>query len=455
MINIKKKVKFSSASKIAFGFLFVILVGAFLLCLPISSNSGTWFPFIDSLFTSTSAVCVTGLIVVDTAVHFSLFGQIVILFLIQIGGLGFITLTSLMLLIFGKKISYKNRLNIQESLNQETNQGIVKFIKKVIILVLIIEACGVLLLLPSMISSYGFWKGLYFSIFLSVSAFCNAGFDVLGTQATQFQNLAPFAQNVLVLLPIMFLIVIGGIGYVVLFDIGNKFKKDKKKLSIHSKIVLLTTFILIFGGAFLFAIFEWNNPNTIGNMSFFEKIINSLFQSITPRTAGFSTFDQAGLTPQSRIITNLLMFIGGSPTSTAGGIKTITFVVLILSIFKTSNSRGDIVYFNKQISNKTISKAFKIFGVAFILICLSVFLITIIEPTFSTSAIIFEVISAISTVGISLGITPLLSTFSKILIIMLMFIGRLGVITLSIVISNKTQKINEDIEYPDSKIIVG
>lgn len=455
MINIKKRIKFNPATKIALGFLSIILIGAFLLCLPISSNSGTWMSFIDALFTSTSAVCVTGLIVVDTAVYFSLFGQIVIMLLIQIGGLGFITLTSLMFLIIGKKISYKNRITIQESLNQDSNQGIVKLVKNIIIMVLIIEACGFICLAPSMIVNLGWGKGLFSALFLSISAFCNAGFDVLGTESTMFQNLAPFSQNVLVLLPIMLLIVIGGIGYLVLFDIGNKFKKDKKKMSFHSKIVLFTTLILIFGGAILFAIFEWNNPNTIGNMGFGDKIVNAFFQSITPRTAGFSTFDQAALTPQSRIVTNLFMFIGGSPASTAGGIKTTTFVILILSLFRFSNDKGDVVCGKKQVSHKIIQKSFKIFGIAILVICSSVLLLCVVEPTISTSAVIFEVVSAISTVGISLGITPTLSAISKMILIFLMYIGRLGVFTLSLAISSRTQKTNEEIEYPDSKIIVG
>ena len=453
---IKKRIKFNPASKIALGFLCIILIGTFLLCLPISSNQGTWMPFIDALFTSTSSVCVTGLIVVDTAVYFSLFGQIVIMLLIQIGGIGFITLTSLMFLIIGKKISYKNRITIQESLNQDSNQGVVKLVKNIIIMVLIIEACGFVCLAPTLIVNLGWAKGLFSALFLSISAFCNAGFDVLGTESTMFQNLAPFSQNVLVLLPIMMLIVIGGIGYLVIFDIGNRFKKDKKKLSFHSKIVLITTAVLIFSGAILFAIFEWNNPNTIGEMSFFDKIVNSFFQSITPRTAGFSTFDQASLTPQSRIATNLLMFIGGSPASTAGGIKTTTFVILILCIFKNTNSKGDLVYFNKQISNNIIQKCFKIFTIAILLICSSVFFCCIIEPAnISTSAVIFEVISAISTVGISLGITPMLSPLSKMLLILLMYIGRLGVFTITVAISNKNKPTNDEIEYPDSKIMVG
>ena len=456
MIKTKRKINFNVASQIALGFLGVILIGSFLLCLPISSKDGTWLNFIDSLFTSTSAVCVTGLIVVDTAVHFSLFGQIVIMLLIQIGGLGFITLTSLIFVLIGKKISYQNRVALKESLNQETTQGIVRLLKNIIILVFSIEFVGFLLLAPSMISLYGWGNGIFRALFFAVSAFCNAGFDVIGTTETQFQSLTPLAQNAFVLLPIMALIVIGGIGYIVLLEIGGKFKKDKKKLSIHSKLVISITLTLIFGGAVLFAILEWNNPNTIGNMNFIDKIINSFFQSITPRTAGFATFDQSKLTPASQVITDLLMFIGGSPASTAGGIKTTTLFILLVAIFKNSNSKGDYIVAKKRVSFKVIQKCLKVAFLALLLIISSSIIICIAEGNAITfDVIIYELISAISTVGLTLGITPTLGWFSKFILALLMFIGRVGALTLTVALSSKTKNINEDIEYPDSKIIVG
>lgn len=411
-------------------------------------------PFIDSLLTCTSSVCVTGLIVVDTAVYFSLFGQIVILILIQIGGLGFITLTALVFLIMGKKITYERRVTIQESLNQDKVQGVVKLVKNIIQLVFIVEFIGFLCLAPSMISIYGWGDGLFKALFLSISAFCNAGFDILGTSTTQFASLAPFAQSALILLPIMFLIVIGGIGFIVIFDIGKRFKGQK--LSLHTKVVLSVTAILIFGSALLFGILEWNNPNTIGNMSFGNKIVNILFQSITPRTAGFTTFDQAGMTQASLFLTNALMFIGGSPASTAGGIKTTTLVVLLIAIFKSENANGNIAFFKKKVSTKMVKKSLRVIVLALILVIMSTFMLCAFEGgNVTISQALYESISAISTVGLSLGITPILSAGSKIVLVFLMFVGRVGAMTLTLALANRKHNINDDIEYPDSKILIG
>ncbi len=451
----KRKIRINPAGQIVLGFLAVILIGTFLLCLPISSQDGKWFSFVDSLFTSTSAVCVTGLITVDTAVHFTIFGQVVIMILIQIGGLGFITLTSLIFLIIGKKITYQNRITIQESLNQDKNQGIVKMVKNIVILVFCIEFVGFLCLLPSMVNLFGWGKGTFSALFLSVSAFCNAGFDILGTETTAFASLAPFAQNSLILLPIMLLIVIGGIGFVVLFDIGDKFKQ-KKKMSFHSKIVIFVTLILIFGGAVMFAILEWNNPNTIGNMSVWDKLVNSFFQSITPRTAGFASFDQSKLTPESLILTDILMFIGGSPASTAGGIKTTTMFILFVAMFKSSTSKGDYVFCKRQIAGKLVQKALKVFCLSFLLIIVSTACICLVEGNnISAGSILYEVISAISTVGLTMGITPSLNVISKLILTFLMFVGRVGAVTLTVAFASKVKSANDEIEYPDSKIIVG
>ena len=454
----KKKFALNAPAKIVLSFLAIILLGTFLLCTPVASKTGEWWAFTDSLFTSTSAVCVTGLIVVDTAVHFSLFGQIVIMLLIQIGGLGFISISAMLILAAGKKLSYKNRLVLQESLNKDSSQGLVILLKKIAIMVFSIEAVGFVLLLPSMIMAYGF-GGIYKALFISISAFCNAGFDVLGTTGTEFQNMAPFAQNVFVLLPLMFLIVLGGIGYTVILESVGKFKKGKKKpFSFHVKVVLIMTTVLIFVGAALFALFEWNNPSTIGNMSVFDKIINSFFQSITPRTAGFSTFDQANLTPSSRVVTDILMFIGGSPMSIAGGVKTTTIFVLLVAAFRPSSENGDVIINRKRITNRTIQKALRIVFLAIILFATATISICLIEkgnPMASSSAVIFEVLSALNTVGISLGLTPVLTLWSKIILILLMFIGRVGALTLLFAIHSKSPDAYGNIEYPDSKINVG
>lgn len=448
------KKKLSPAGTIILGFLCVIILGTFFLCLPISWASGQWGSFVDSLFTSTSAVCVTGLTIADTAVAFSTFGQVVIMLLIQIGGLGFVTLTSLIFLLIGKKISYKNRITIQESLNQEHAQGVVKLVKKIIISVFVIEFVGFVMLAPTMISKYGFGDGVFKALFLSISSFCNAGFDNLGVVGLEFSNLAVFSQNVLVLLPVMLLIVVGGIGFVVLFDVGAKFGKQKTKMSFHSKLVLYITLVLVFGGAILFAIMEWNNPQTIGNMGFFDKIVNSFFMSISPRTAGFSTFSMASLMPASKVLTDILMVIGASPASTGGGLKTTTIFVLLLFALKRQNSKGDITFRKKQITNKIIQKCIKVVVLYLFAMIFSVFVICLAEGgNVSFESVIFEVISALSTVGLSLGITPYLGIASKLVLIVAMFVGRVGALTLTVALGGK--QINEDIEYPDAKIIVG
>lgn len=454
MQNVMRKKRLNPAIQIIISFAVVILIGAVLLCLPIASKTGTWQNFLDSLFTSTSSVCVTGLVVVDTAVYYSVFGQIVIMLLIQIGGLGFITLTSLLFMMIGKKFSYKDRLTLQESLNKNESQGVVKLIKKILILVFAVEFFGFLCLAPSMISKFGFGGGCFRALFLSISAFCNAGFDIIGTSSMQFSSLAPFAQSALVLLPIMFLVIVGGLGYIVIFDIcGKVFKKSK--ISFHSKLVIGITLVLIFVPAILFLILEWNNPATIGDMGVWDKIINSLFQSISPRTAGFATYDLGALTPASKVLVDFLMFVGGSPMSTAGGIKTTTLFILIVSIFKQSNSKGEVVIFKKQVKNKVIRKCIRVVVLYTSLLIVGTFLIAIFEPHIPVDSILFEVLSALSTVGLTIGITPIISPIPKIILMLCMFIGRVGILTITIAIAGRKRNINDEIEYPNSKVIVG
>lgn len=455
-LNFKSKFfKLTPAKTILLGFLVLILIGTFLLCLPISNVNNQWFSFVDALFTSTSAVCVTGLAVADVAMEFTLFGQIIVLLLIQIGGLGFVTITSLIFMILRKKINYSARLTIQESFNKENAQGVVKMVKCIILVTFGIEFVGFLFLLPCMVEfAGGFWSGAFKALFLSVSAFCNAGFDPLGNSTAEFSNMIHFVNNPFILIPVMLLIVIGGIGFIVLFDIFGK-RKESKKLSVHTKIVLSVTSALIFIGALLFGIFEWNNAATIGNLSTGSKIMNCLFQSITPRTAGFCTFDQAGLTQAGVILTDFLMIIGGSPTSIAGGIKTTTLFILILMLIKPISKDGSMTLKRKAISNKIIMKSIKLLLAFIALISTSTLILYFSERNaFSLSDIVFECISALSTVGLSRGLTPLLNTFSKLTITLLMFVGRIGLLSIPLAFKYKNN-INDDIEYPDSKIVVG
>ncbi|MBQ3048127.1 MAG: Trk family potassium uptake protein [Clostridia bacterium] len=447
-----KKKRLKPSIQIIIGFLLVILTGSFLLSLPISNKSGQWLNFTDSFFTSTSAVCVTGLTVFDISLSLTLFGQIVLLILIQIGGLGLITLTALVFLMLGKKITFESRLTLKESLNQEKIQGVVKFVKRIIIFVFSIELIGAICFLPSFVTLYGWGQGIFKSIFLSISSFCNAGFDVLATDGQASLSLSAFSQNALVLLPTMFLITIGGIGFLVLFDIPKLFKG--KKLLFHTKVVLLVTSIIIFGGAILFGIFEWNNANSIGNMSFGNKILNCLFFSITPRTAGFFTINPTNLSSASLILTDIIMFIGGSPTSTAGGIKTTTFFILLLVLIKNVNFKGDIVIRKRRIKQRTIHKAAKILCLHVVLVLISTISICAIEGL-RADVVLFETISAISTVGLSLNLTTTLGVVSKFIVCILMFIGRVGAITITLALGASENNVEQKIEYTDSKIVVG
>ncbi|MGN0960605.1 MAG: potassium transporter TrkG, partial [Christensenellales bacterium] len=282
-------------------------------------------------------------------------------------------------------------------------------------------------------------------------SFCNAGFDILGSETSQFLSLNSFAGNVLMQLPIMMLIVLGGIGFVVLIDGFKNYRTNQ-----HIKVVLTMTFILIFGGAVLYMLFEWNNPATIGNMSVGEKILNSFFQSITTRTTGISTFDQSGLTTGGIILTLMLMFIGGSPTSTAGGIKTTTFFLLCLFLFKSPREKGEIIYRDRKISVNILNKVFKIVLYALSALLISIVLISLIEGNnVSTVSVIFECVSAISTVGLSMGITPTLGVMSKIIIAILMFVGRVGLTTIALAISTKNNNTQYQVEYTNTDIIVG
>lgn len=447
-----KKRSFNPAYQIALGFLIVILIGTLLLCLPISNNDGKFLPLIDAFFTSSSAVCVTGLSVFDVTYKLTVFGKVVLILLIQIGGLGFISITTLFFLVLGKKITFEKRLTIKESFNQDSVQGMVKLVKKIISFVFITEFIGAICLMPSFIPLYGVVGGIAKSIFMSISAFCNAGFDIVGNGSPVAQSLIGFSQNVFVLLPIMLLVLVGGLGFIVLFDLPNVFRK--KKLATHTKIVLNITLVLVLFGSLIFCIFEWNNPATIGNMPVFYKIINALFFSITPRTAGFYAVDYALLKGPSLIVTGFFMFLGGSPASTAGGIKITTMFVLILLVIKQSNSKGNIVFRKKTISNRTIQKSIKVFLLALFVIITSTLLISFTE-NLHLYDILFETISATSTVGLSLGITSVLGWFSKFVLALAMFVGRVGVLTLTLAVVGREEVQSQEIEYPDSKILVG
>ena len=450
----KREVKWKRLSQtqlIATGFLFIILIGTFLLMLPISSREGEVTSFFDAMFTAVSASCVTGLIVVDTYTHWSTFGQIVILMMIQIGGLGFMTIGILFSIIIRRKISLRERGLMQESVNTLKIGGIIKLTKKIIKGTFLLEGTGALILgiRFSMEKDFGSLRGFYYGIFHSISAFCNAGFDLFGYQG-QYSSIVNYSGDIIVNLTIMILIITGGIGFVVWDDV-TKHKLNFKKYMLHTKIVLVTTGILIFGGAFLFYLLE--KDNTFAEMGFVETILSSLFSSVTARTAGFNSVDTASLTEASKLLTIVLMFIGGSPGSTAGGIKTTTIVVILLFFWSSMRHTYGCNVFGRRLQHDSIIKANAVFSTnLFIAVSAALFIVAM-QSTLPLTDILFEVFSAIGTVGMSTGITRALETPAKIIIIFLMFCGRIG--SLSFALSFNQKRKIAPVQQPAENVNIG
>ncbi len=462
--------KMHPAQILVFGFLVVILIGTFLLMLPISSASGEFTKLEDALFTATSAVCVTGLSVYTTATYWSLFGKIIIICCIQIGGLGFMSLVSMIFVLLGKKISLKNRMIMQEALNMNTTAGVVRFTRMVVRGTLVVELVGALFLCIQFIPEFGVVKGIWYSIFHSVSAFCNAGFDLIGDS-----GFMPYVGNTTINMVVIILVILSGLGFSVWVDIVKgilyKFKvgsRDEKgpkytwknvwnRFSLHTKLVIVITFILIIIGFLGIFIFEYTNPSTLGKLTLKEKIYAAMFQSVSPRTAGFATIPLGEMTNTSKVLSMILMFIGGSPAGTAGGIKTVTVGVLALCVYSTVKGYDSIVAFKRRIPFDVVSRALTIIMIGFFAVVVGVGMLSFTED-FTFMEILFEVISAFATVGTTLGITPMLSTVGKVIIIILMFIGRLGPITITVALmvkkgDNDGQK--NKIQYPEEKVMVG
>lgn len=440
--NIKKRL--SSFQIILLGFAGVILLGALLLMLPISSVERVITPFNEALFTSTSAVCVTGLVVKDTGSYWSAFGQAVIILLIQIGGLGVVTIAASFSMLAGRRISLMQRSTMQDAISAPKVGGIVKLTKFIITGTFIIEAVGAISMMPVFCKNFGA-KGIWMSVFHSVSAFCNAGFDILGTEGNQFCSLTPYTSNPVINITVMLLIVIGGIGFLTWDDIcNNKFKI--KKYSMQSKIILLTSLILILLPAIYFFIFDYSNYS-IGN-----RLLASLFQSVTTRTAGFNTTDLTKLTRPSQAIMIFLMLVGGSPGSTAGGLKTTTTAVLILNAFACFKRKENVCAFGRRIDDSVIKNAATIVMMYITLFFIGGVSICTIEKL-PLVASLFETASAIGTVGLTLGITPKLSLASQIILIILMYLGRVGGLTLIYATLSVKKQINA--KLPLDKITVG
>lgn len=449
MSYIRKKInelELNPPRVLALGFGILIFIGAILLNLPIASQNGKSIGFINALFTSASSVCVTGLVVVNTANYWTLFGKIVIISLIQMGGLGFMTMATLMALIIGKKITLKERLIIKEQLNQKTMSGLVNLTKYAILSTFAIEGIGAILLSTRFIPRYGLAKGIWFSIFHSISAFCNAGFDIIGN------SIIPFADDLIVNLTISFLIIIGGLGFATYIDLSRN--KKFKRLSLNSKLVITITIALIISGTVLIYVIEWDNPNTLAPLGIKDRILASFFQSVVTRTAGFNSVDISKLEDTTAFIMILLMFIGGSPGSTAGGIKTTTFGAVILTTIAVIKGHKDVEVYKKRISQEIIYRSLAIVSVGlFLVICVSMMLTITEDGTFLD--LLFETTSAFATVGLSRGITPNLTTFGKIIITITMYFGRVGPLTMAFAFAKKQKDHSASYRYSEENIMVG
>lgn len=448
------KLKLSTTQIILLSFLIVILLGSLLLSLPISTANGQSVPYIDALFTATTSTCVTGLVTLPTATVWSTFGHIVILILIQIGGLGVITIMSGFMLMINRKMGMSDRLLVQDAFNLNTLAGLAAFIKKILAGTFIVESIGALLYMTVFVPEFGL-KGIWISVFNAVSAFCNAGIDIIGEN-----SLCDYATNPIVNAVTSSLIILGGIGYIVWWDVISVVKRRSAKnkrifrhLSLHSKIALVTTGALILSGGVLFFIFEYNNPNTIGQMSLFDKIQVSLFQSVTTRTAGFASVPQENLTNASSVISLVLMLIGGSPVGTAGGVKTVTVVVLLCSAVATIKNKNSATVFNRTISPDSVRKAMAVVTTFAVIMLVSTVLLCVASDS-DLLDVLYETVSATATVGLSRNFTGNLDVFGKLIIITTMYFGRVGPISFAVAFGQRGQNQNV-VSDPIEDISVG
>lgn len=452
--NMFKKIKkiFLSASftrVVAAGYLLFAVMGTFLLMLPVSSKSGDWTSFTDALTTATSASCVTGLIVYDTFTHWSLFGQIVILCLIQVGGLGYMLFITMFSLLIDRKIGLRERGLLKESTNSLNIGGLMGLVKKAVIGTLIFESAGAVILAWRFSCVFGIKKGIYYGIFHSVSSFCNAGFDLMGV-LEPYSSMTHFKSDPIVLITLSTLIVIGGLGFVVWADVCKN-KLDFKKYSLHTKIVFATSVILLVSGAILTFALEYDA--TLAGMSFFDKLINSLFTSASARTAGFNSVELSKSTPSTYLWHILFMLIGGSPGSTAGGLKTTTFAVIILTAWATVRNSKNVNAFGRKLDSEVIRKSLTVVMIYLSFMFISTLIICASNPTLTLPAVLFETASAVGTVGLSVGVMGSVNTSGQMILTLLMFCGRVGSMSFAMVFAQR--KTESKIIYPTEKITVG
>ena len=443
----KKAFRLTTTQIIMLSFLGMILLGSLLLALPVSSADGVAVPYLDALFTATTATCVTGLVTLPTFSTWSIFGQVVILVLIQVGGLGVITVISAFMLLLHKRVGIGERLLLQDAFNLNTLSGIVRFVKRVLFGTFLVELLGAVFYMTVFVPQFGL-RGVWISAFTAVSAFCNAGIDIIGPN-----SLCDYATNPVVNLVTSALIILSGIGYIVWWDVLRVGRKGFRGLTLHSKIAISTTLVLIFGGGLLIFLLEYGNPLTIGELSLFDKLQVSFFQSITTRTAGFATVPQENLTNGSSVLCLLLMFIGGSPVGTAGGIKTVTVAVLAVSALATIRNQNDVTLFNRTISRQAVNKAVAVAAMSFAILFGSTMLLCAVTDA-SALDIVYETVSATATVGLTRNLTPYLSSAGKAVIIATMYLGRVGPISLALAL-NSSKKQRNLIKNPTEDISVG
>lgn len=450
----KRKFKLSTTHIILISFLAAILLGSILLALPISTKSGESVSYIDALFTATTATCVTGLVTLPTVSTWSVFGQVVILLLIQIGGLGIITIMSGLMLLLNRKMGIDNRLLIQDAFNLNTMSGLSKFVKNVMVGTFIVEGIGALLYMTVFIPEFGA-KGIWISVFNSISAFCNAGIDIIAEN-----SLCDYATDPIVNTVTSLLIILGGLGYIVWWDVLRVIKSRTPKnrkifrhLTLHSKIAIIATLGLIFVGAALIFVLEFSNPSTIGNMSLLDKIQVSIFQSVTTRTAGFVTIPQENLTNASAVVSLMLMLVGGSPVGTAGGMKTVTIAVLFCATVATIRNKNNATLFGRRISEGSIKKAVAVV-LTFMTICMTSTVLLMATNDASALDVVYETVSATATVGLTRNLTSSLNSFGRIIIIATMYFGRVGPISLAVAFGSKSESQNL-ISEPTEEISIG
>ncbi len=452
------KYKLKSAQLIPISFLAAIIIGTILLMLPVSTASGKGADFVTALFTATTSICVTGLVVVDTFAYWSLFGKIVILIMIQLGGLGIITVTSVLMLMINKRFTLSQSLMLHDAFNLDSMSGLIRFLAGVLKGTFLVEGIGALVYMIVFIPKYGAGRGVWYSVFTAISAFCNAGIDILGPD-----SLISFQNNSLVLINTMFLIVLGGLGYVVWFDIisgfGNGAKKKYsagliiRRFSEHTKLVLWLTIVLILIGSVSVYVMEYSNSDTIGEMSGGYKILNSIFQSVTFRTAGFAAVPQQSLRDGSCLVGIILMFIGGSPVGTAGGIKTVTFFLAILNTISFIRGRNENVVFGRKVTSDMIHKSAAIITVSFMVTFVFLVLLICIDGVPLIDGM-YEMFSATATVGLSRALTPSLSTLGRLLVVLAMYLGRIGPISMALFFNSGANDRNY-VSYAKGKFYVG